>query len=227
MDTIEDKFELKPQNVKSLRDIALESLRDAIVSGYFKPGQHLKERELSTALGISTTPIKEALRILDHEGLVETIPRKGTFVSELVNTSIEEMLMLKAYLEGLSASLASIKVTSEDLENIELQINLMEKLTKNKDLNSLAEENKKFHILIREAAKNPMIYQILSNITTYDDAFRKRALQHNLEIEEGFNEHKSIFEAIKNRDPETAEKRMKDHIMRTARSVLKDLKQNK
>ncbi len=102
-----EPFKDKVSKIESLRDIATVSLRDAIISGTLKPGEHLKERDLSDKMGISTTPIKEALRILSYEGLVETVPRKGTYVSELVNSSIEEVLLLRANLEGLSAFLAA------------------------------------------------------------------------------------------------------------------------
>lgn len=212
------------KQIKSLRDIVLESLRENIIAGKFKPGEHLKERELAEAMGISTTPVKEALRILGHEGLVETLPRKGTFVSEVVDTSIEEILMLKASLESLSARLAAKKISEAGLLEMERQINLMETLAKSKETEKLTKENTKFHMSIREAAKNPVIYKMLMNVVAFDNAFRKRALEFNLEIREGFAEHKKIFEAIKERNEESAEKRMKEHILRTAETVLNHLK---
>ncbi|GAA0356985.1 GntR family transcriptional regulator [Bacillus horti] len=209
---------------KSLRDIALETIREAIVSGHFKPGDHLKERDLAKEMGISTTPIKEAFRLLSHEGLVETLPRKGTYVSEMVNTSIEETLMLKSYLEGMSARLAATKVTEEELVKLEEQIILMEQLKDKQQLERYSEENTNFHLQIRRIASNPILYQTLLNVENVDQAFRKRALQHQTEIEQGFIEHKQIFEAIKERNPEQAEERMKKHIMRTAQSVLQKSK---
>ncbi|MDQ0338103.1 DNA-binding GntR family transcriptional regulator [Caldalkalibacillus uzonensis] len=209
--------------IKSLRDIALEAIKEAIVSGRFKPGDHLKERELSEMMGISTTPIKEALRILGNEGLVRTIPRKGTFVSELVNTSIEEILMLKAYLEGLCARLAAMKATDHELELLEEQVKKMESLLKSNNIEKLAEENTAFHVLIRQISKNPMIIKILENVSTFDKAFRKRALKYQIEAHEGLNEHKGIFEAIKSKNPDLAEFRMKKHILRTLDNVLRHL----
>ncbi|WP_421617067.1 GntR family transcriptional regulator [Brevibacillus sp. TJ4] len=211
---------IEAEKVKSIRDIAVESLREAIISGKLKPGDHLKERELSQAMGVSTTPIKEALRILGHEGLVETIPRKGTFVSELVNTTIEETLMLRASLEGLCARLAAIKITPEELKALEQKVTLMESL-KETAPDQLVHENTAFHTMIRQIAKNPMIYNILLNISAFDTAFRKRALQYRVEVQEGYVEHREIFEAIRQGDPDLAEMRMKKHIMRTTENVLR------
>ncbi|MCM3759361.1 GntR family transcriptional regulator [Alkalihalobacillus oceani] len=212
---------LKTRNIKSLRDVALEFLREAIFSGHCKPGDHLKERELSQMLGISTTPVKEALRVLSYEGLVVTVPRKGTYVSELVDTSIEEFMMLKAILEGLASRLAALKITEDELKELEAQVAIMKQLTEAKEAERLLKVNFNFHMKIREAAKNPILLQTVNNVRAFDNAFRKRALKHDSEVAEGFSEHYDIYQAIKERDPDAAEEVMKKHIMRTAANVLK------
>ncbi|WP_077622518.1 GntR family transcriptional regulator [Sediminibacillus massiliensis] len=211
---------IKPENIQSLRDIVVTSLREAIVSGHFQPGDHLKERELSEAMGVSTTPIKEAFRILGHEGLVVTVPRKGTFVSELADVSIHEVQLLRAVVEGLNAKLAAMKITNTQLTALEHQLNKMETLRNNQEVERLVEENTTFHDMIREAAAAPMISRILTNVASFDKAFRKRALEQEKEIDDGYTEHHKIFEAIKAKDGDLAEKLMKQHIMRTAEDVL-------
>ena len=215
-----DEVTKKKENIKSLREVVLEFLREAIFSGHFKPGDHLVERELSELLDISTTPIKEAFRILEHEGLVKTVPRKGTYVSEILDTSIEEVMMLRAVLEGFAAYLAAKKITDEEMTVLERQIKVMKELTEARDAEKLVEENYKFHQLIREAAKSPMILKMVNNVVAFDNAFRKRALKNTLEIEEGFQEHYAIFKAIVNRNGTQAEQLMKNHIMRTVTHVL-------
>jgi DNA-binding GntR family transcriptional regulator len=217
---ISEKLSIKAESVKSLRDIAVESLREAIVMGHLKPGQHIKEREISSIMGISTTPIKEALRILGHEGLVETFPRRGSYVSKVVDSSIEEILMLRAALDALCSRLAALKITDEKLLELEQQIILIEDLYKQNKVEDLVKENTVFHNKIRQAANNPMILNILKNIAAFDTAFRKRALKFTVEMEEGFHEHREIFEAIKDRDHDLAEERMKNHIMRSTQWVL-------
>jgi DNA-binding GntR family transcriptional regulator len=219
-----DLFSIKTEQVKSLREIVVESLREAIVTGRFKPGDHLKERQLSEIMGVSTTPIKEAFRMLGNEGLVETIPRKGTFVSELADTSIQEVQMLRAAVEGVCARLAAMKLTEKTAVELKNQIDHMELLYSKNEVDKLVEENTKFHMLIKEAAHSPMVAQILENISSFDKAFRKRALKEANEVHEGFSEHKEIYDAIISRNPELAEKVMKQHIIRTLQDVLKTKK---
>lgn len=216
---------INSQDIRSLREIVVESLRDAIVAGHFKPGDHLKERELSEQMGISTTPIKEAFRILGHEGLVETIPRRGTFVSSIAETSIEEIQLLRAAVEGLSAKLAAIKITDKQIAEMENQIEMIEFLLDKEKTERIVEENTKFHQMIREAAASPMVSKILENISSFDKAFRKRALNQSGELHEGFSEHRKIFNAIKSKDPDLAEQVMKNHIMRTMSDVLNKKKE--
>lgn len=216
-------FGITVRDKKSLREVVLESLRHAIVSGKIQPGQHLKERELAEAMGISTTPIKEALRILSHEGWVETFPRRGTFVSEMVNSSIRELMMLKGNLESLSARWAAEKITAEELEALEDQVIKMEKLVRFRQIEPLRQENTRFHMMIRLAAKNPVIYQMIQNVVALDYAFRERTLRYDEEVEAGFLDHKVIFEAIKERNANLAEERMKKHISRSIESVLREL----
>jgi len=208
--------------IKSLRDIALETLRDAIIMGHLKPGEHLKERDLSESMGISTTPIKEAIRILSYEGLVDSIPRKGNYVSEFVDSSIEEILILRARLEGFAAKLAAKKMTDEEIDSLRKDIDLMEEYLAKNDLEKLTEVNNDFHNKIRSSTRNPLIYNMLMNLAQFDYSFRKRALSYNQETELGVNEHRLIFEAIKQRDEQLAEKRTTDHIERTAKNVLQN-----
>ena len=216
----------KIESVKSLRQVVVEALREAIVTGQFKPGDSLTEREISKTMGVSTTPIKEAFRILEHEGLIQTIPRKGAFVSELADTSIHEVQMLRAAVEGVCARLVAIKATEEQLSELESQIELMEDLLLNDKTDQLVEENTKFHSMIREAANSPVLARVLINVGSFDKAFRKRALKDVREAKDGYLEHREIFEAIKSRDADLSEQLTKQHIMRTVNDVLKKLNKN-
>ncbi|WP_431801106.1 GntR family transcriptional regulator [Halobacillus andaensis] len=211
----------KTKEVKSLRDIVVDTIREAIVEGDLQPGERLKERELSERMGISTTPIKEAFRVLGHEGFIETIPRKGTFVSTMVDVNIEEVQMLRASVEGLCARLAAVKISKDELSQLKGQIEHMESLLADGSIEQLVEENTQFHQIIREIADSPMISKVSMNIENFDKAFRKRALNASEEVTQGFTEHTEIFKAIQKKDPDLAEKLMKNHIMRTVTNVLK------
>ncbi|WP_054971160.1 GntR family transcriptional regulator [Alicyclobacillus ferrooxydans] len=209
-------------HVPSLRDVAIESIRDAIVSGHLRSGQALRERALAEQLGISTTPIKEALRILVQQGLVITVPRKGNFVSTQVDSLLSEVSMIRAQLEGAAARLAALKATDEDLELLQGQLAVMKKLTRDDvpDARALFEANTAFHETVRAIARNSMITQFLQTVSDLDRAFRKRALEMNGEVLLGFKEHSGIYEAIAAKDPDVAELEMRRHIMETAGRVL-------
>ncbi|WP_135554738.1 GntR family transcriptional regulator [Paenibacillus cymbidii] len=216
----EDHLAIPAMKVQSLRDIVLDSLRVAITTGYLKAGDHLKERELSERMGISTTPIKEAFRILEYEGLVKTHPRKGTFVNESIDTLLNEILHLRAAVESLAARLAASKVTDEECERFRSVLADMSDKAANKNRDGLAAANERFHALVRETCGNPLIVNILTTISAFGSGFRKRALEFDSEMALGFQEHRAIIEAIVSRDPELAEQKMKQHIVRTIRDVL-------
>ncbi|MEN0644836.1 GntR family transcriptional regulator [Alkalicoccobacillus gibsonii] len=220
-----DFFSSGVESVKSLREIAVEKIKEAIVSGYFMPGDHLKERELSQLMGISTTPIKEAFRILGNEGFVQTIPRKGTYVSEYANTSIEEILLLRASIEGLCCRLAAMKMNDSELALLEDQIDTMKELKEDEDAEALVRHNTAFHEMIVHFAENAMIKNMLNNVKAFDHAFRKRALSYHKEIIEGYEEHSAILQAIKSRDGDLAETLMKQHILRTTEFILSHQKE--
>ncbi len=125
-------------------------------------------------------------------------------------------------------------MTEAELNKFANQIEVMEQLVSSRNVEQLEIENSKFHAMIRQATKNPMIFKMVENVASFDESFRKSALKETVEIDEGFKEHKLIFEAIQLHNPEEAEKRMKSHIFRTAKSVLEKsgketvfIKQNK
>ncbi|MCL6516071.1 GntR family transcriptional regulator [Alicyclobacillus sp.] len=212
------------EQVRSLRELALEFIRDAIVSGRFAPGQHLKERELAEAMGISTTPVKEALRVLEHIGLVQTVPRRGTYVSTAVNTSLHEINWMRAYLEGLAARWAAQKASDQAIDQLAVQLAEMRRLVESTDRDALAAANGRFHAMIRELAQNAVLASTLAQVAAVERVYRRRALQDDLEVTTGFAEHRGVFEAIRDRQPELAEARMRAHILRTADHVLLDVK---
>lgn len=209
-------------HVPSLRDVAIESIRDAIVSGHFGPGQTLRERALAEQLGISTTPIKEALRILVQQGLVTTVPRRGNFVSIQVDSLLAEVSMIRAQLEGAAARLAALKATDADLELLQAQLGVMQKLSCEEvpDVSALFEANTLFHGTVRAIARNSMITQFLQAVSDLDRSFRQRALEVNGEVTQGFREHSGIYEAIAAKDPDVAELHMRRHITEAAGRVL-------
>ena len=104
----------QPHDVRSLRDRAYDDIREAILTGALRPGERIKERDVAAQMGISTTPVKEALRRLEQDGLVVSQPRRGAVVGPLVLTPPEEILKIRAHLEGLAARFAAEKMTGRE-----------------------------------------------------------------------------------------------------------------
>lgn len=207
-------FETEVQT-QSVRELVYNKLREAILSGKISSGTRLKEREIAGQLGVSTTPLKEALRLLHQEGLVVTVPRKGTFVSDHVMTSIEEVTWARSALEGVAARLAALKITKEESQQLEAVIKRMRILTDKRKTEELLRENEIFHETIRKIARNDYVIQQIASIRAYDEALRKKALSDADELERAYADHLLVFEKIVSQNPEEAEEAMRCHIRRT------------
>lgn len=225
MDVQEHNDDIASQT-RSIRDVIYERLKDAILSEQYKPGHHLKERDLAKQFGISTTPLKEALRRLEQEGLVTTSARRGTFVSGDIMNSVEEINWARSALEGVAARLAALKISDEEIEQLTAVIDKMRAYTEAKDAAQLIVLNEHFHKLIRMCAKNNYIFQQIEAIRSFDRSFRKKALSHKDELERGFQEHYEIYRNIIARDADGAEKAMISHIRRTIVFVKKSTNPN-
>ncbi|MEI7026614.1 GntR family transcriptional regulator [Paenibacillus sp. y28] len=210
--------------VVSIREKVYETLKEAILNGSLPQGAHLKERDIAHNFGISTTPVKEALRRLDQEGLVLTKPRIGTFVSSNIMRSVEEISWARSALEGVAARLAAIKITDEECRRLEAQIGRMEQATAAGNGELLYELNEAFHRFILTVSQNDYIVQQIHAVRAFDKAVRKQALSDREELERAIGEHRLIYECIIRRDPDAAEQAMVRHIRRTASFVTNSLK---
>ncbi len=214
------KLQFTDEELMSLSDAAYEKIKAAIVGGEIGPGSRISERELSIGMGVSTTTVKRALHRLSLEGVVEILPRKGTYVSEFFSSSMEENTIIRAYLEGLAARFAAEKADEPVLAGLREQIELMRERTEKGSLSKLAEANTRFHRLIHEAGRNPYIGRLIDVIRTFDLKFRQRALADREEAKRGFKEHYEVFSAISDGDGPRAEELMKKHILRTLSFVM-------
>ncbi|MFS0750415.1 GntR family transcriptional regulator [Oceanobacillus sp. 1P07AA] len=205
---------------RSVRDLIYDYLKEAIINGEYEPGFHLRERELAKTFEVSTTPIKEAFRLLSNEGLVSTQSRKGTFVSADIMSSVEEIARVRAALEGVAARFAALKRSNEELVQLETVIKQMEKYTSENNREKLNEFNSEFHQFIRKCARNGFIFKQVESIHSYDQFIRKKALSNIEEHEKAFKEHFLIYKMIVDQDADGAERVMRDHIIRSAKVAL-------
>jgi DNA-binding GntR family transcriptional regulator len=202
-----------------VRDVVYEKLKEAILTQQYKPGSHLIERELATRFHVSTTPLKEALGLLKQEGLVVTRPRVGTYVSNDIMNSIEEINLVRAALEGVAARLAATKITKEEIQQLSEVMQIMERSTNEENTSKVIEINARFHELIRTFARNNYVCKQIEAIHSFDRHFRKIALSRSGELGHALQEHSQIFKKIAARDPDGAEQKIRLHIQLTAARV--------
>ena len=197
---------------KSLRSAALAAIREAILCGQLRPGQHLVESDLAEQMGISRAPIREALRQLETEGLVVSLPHRGTFVTQLSVQDVWEIYTLRAAVEGLAARLMAQNATAEEIAHLEESVAQMEQSAQAGDLELLARQDMAFHeYLCRAAHHNRLLDAWLSmnaQIRTMIDLTNCLYLP----AEEIVRCHAEVVDAIRQRQAERAARVISGHI---------------
>ncbi|MCX7749841.1 MAG: GntR family transcriptional regulator [Clostridia bacterium] len=212
---------------KPLREVIFNTLREAIISGELKPGERLMEVQLAEKMGVSRTPVREAIRKLELEGLVNMIPRKGAHVAELSVKDIMDVLEVRASLDGLAAALSAQRISEEELAELKHVysqfVNYMEK----ENLQGTIKKDVEFHEIIYRSSKNDKLIQIVNNLREQVQRFRVIYLKDYSSPKELIKEHAEIYEAILNRDIEAAERVAERHIKNQEETIIKALKHMK
>jgi DNA-binding GntR family transcriptional regulator len=203
----------------SLKDKAYKAIKSAIVSLKLKPGDPLVESDLAQQLGISKTPVRDALLELEREGFVTKVLFKGTYVTEITLKDVREVFQVRAVLEGLAARLAAPFFSAEDLEEAEKIITAAEATLAEGDIALCSEHGKRFHRLIINKADNQRLQTIILNLDDHLERFRLLSDQINGRLNKSLKEHKKILEALGRKNPLAAEEAARGHLF----SVLQDL----
>jgi DNA-binding GntR family transcriptional regulator len=198
----------------SLVDQIANALRDDILTGRFKGGDQLLEDSLKIAFGISRTPLREAFRILEKQGLVEILPRRGTFVKRIAKQDIEENFPVRAILEGLAARLAYENLRDQDISEMEEIIEYMKKAAQRKDFIDYAKNHIAFHEIFINASGNETLIAHLHNLRMhtlwhrYTHHYYKEDFRNSLKI------HQRIIDLFKEKKvpAEKIEKVVRQHI---------------
>jgi len=202
---------------KPLREIVFESLREAIISGVLAPGERLMEIQMAEEMGVSRTPVREAIRKLELEGFVVMIPRKGAYVAGVSHKDVADVFEIRAALEGLAASLAAERVTEEEIEQMERILLYHEEEEVN--LEQIVASDTDFHAMVYKASRNERLIQILANLREQIQRFRATSLAVPGRVREAIEEHRAIVEALASHDVEKAQELASAHIV-TAENVM-------
>ena len=205
---------LDPMALRGLRDHVQEALRTAILSGRFRAGDKLNERLLAAELGVSTTPVKEALQRLATDGLVRIEPRRGVYVRFNAEQA-EQMMLARAAIEGMIAREAARRAGDDELARIEHYVAEMGGAIHGGTVEQLIEFNEKFHDAIHAASGCPYLVSLLDGQRIYDRSTRVVLLGDAAERKRALREHRAIARAVVERDADRAELAMRDHVLRS------------
>lgn len=211
---------------KPLREVVFESLREAIITGLLRPGERLMEVQVAEELGVSRTPVREAIRKLELEGLVVMLPRRGAYVAGISVKDIADVFEVRAALEALAASLAAERITDAELEDLERSLVEITKISDTQDIGTIVARDTSFHDIIYRASRNSWLIQIISNLQDQIQRFRMTTLSRPGRTKEAVEEHKKIVEAISDRNSELAAQLAREHIENAESSLLNSLKES-
>lgn len=214
-----DNLTLNVNAYLPLRDVVFHTLREAILKGELKPGERLMELQLAAKLGVSRTPIREAIRMLEQEGLAVTIPRRGAEVAKMTEKDMEDVLQVRDALDELAVSIACELINEEELAELRRTMGEFEEYTKTGDLKHIAEADVKFHDIIYHATRNPKLENILNNLREQMYRYRVEYLKNEKNYPVLIKEHNEIIEGLALRDKEKAIAAMHEHVENQANAV--------
>ncbi len=223
------------ESYKPLREIVFSTMRKAIVEGNFKPGQRLMEVQLAEQMGVSRTPVREAIRKLELEGLVVMVPRKGAYVAGLTSEDIREVVEIRVVLEGLAAKKAAQNAKQEEIERLENSLRYFEEAANKNNIIDLISYDTEFHDIIYKAAQNSKLMQMINNLREQVQRYRVAYFTQMNNTGLLLKEHNEMLNAIKDKDGNLARAIAEEHIATTEELIvimeekneLKNLQENK
>lgn len=199
-------------NSFSLTDEIADVVRERILKGEYEIGEKIKENQIATELKVSRTPIREAFKLLENEGLIDYIPNRGCFAKGFTKQDVDDIYAVREALEELAVRWAVARITEPELLALEEQVDLMEFYTKKKDKKKVLELNTSFHEVIYASARSRFLAQVLRSYKEYIEKTRKSIFYEQSYLEGILSEHRAIFEAIKDRDEERVVEAISKHL---------------
>lgn len=224
-ETLIPRLSSSPPPVRSLTAWTTETLRRAIVDGYFEPGERLDQDALTEELQVSRTPVREAIAALEAEGLLESRPHRGVFVTEVTEKDIGEVYALRALLEAEVVRESAPSIPNSVLDKLEVALKEAQLAHRRGDSSAQFEVDNQFHTTLWGYTSNDLLREVLEGLSNRINAVRRfaqgRPGQH---VEEFAEEHLVILEAIQQRNPQRAADLMKNHLQNSGRRVQELLK---
>ncbi|MBQ8325908.1 MAG: GntR family transcriptional regulator [Lachnospiraceae bacterium] len=204
----------------SLRGRVFHKLREDILNGKYDEHEELKEVTIGEELGVSRTPVREAFRQLELEGLIQIIPNKGAYVTGITEKDVKDIYMIRSLLEGLCARWATEHITTEQLEEMEENVYLARFHASKGHMEQMAELDNRFHEIMYEACNSKLLQQQLRAFHDYVLRVRRKTLSKAGRGAASNEEHEKIMEAIKAKDADNAEKLANQHIINAYENMI-------
>lgn len=207
-----------------IREQVADIVRVMILKGELKSDQAVSERYISQMLNVSTTPVKEAFRMLQSEGLIYSIPRKGSYISPMSKANMEQITFIRSALEGVAAYYAALNATADEIASMSAVLDEVGRLISAKQPDNrklISEGNVEFHRILRNASRNTYLLGLLANMRSIDQSLRTVNLNlPEVAPEQDHAEHLAILDAVSKREAARAEQTIISHIRRVAVFVL-------
>ena len=207
-----------------LREVVFNTLRQAILKGELKPGERLMEIALAERLGVSRTPIREAMRKLEQEGLVVMIPRRGAQVANITEKDLNDVLEVRIALENVAIEKACARMTEEEMRRLWLAAKEFEHTIAEGNLVKLAEADVAFHEVIYQASDNKRLIQVLNNMREQIYRYRVEYLKEDESRNRLVKEHEKITRAIKERDVKAAQELSFEHLENQRMGIIQAIR---
>ena len=214
-----DNLTLNMDAYLPLRDVVFNTLREAILKGELQPGERLMELQLASKLGVSRTPIREAIRMLEQEGLAVTMPRKGAEVARMTLKDMEDVLEVRDALDELAAQIACERMTAEQMQILKETKKEFEEILESGDVKKIADVDVRFHDIIYEATDNARLVSLLGNMREQLFRYRVECLKNPENYPALMAEHNAIVAALEARDKVKVTEAMHEHVANQAVSV--------
>jgi len=220
---MQDNLQIQMNNFLPLRDVVFNTLRQAILTGDLKPGERLMEIHLANKLGVSRTPIREAIRKLELEGLVTMIPRRGAEVAQITEKSMNDVLEVRRSMDALCVELACERISEEELQELDGACDAFAEAVKTKDIRRIAQADVALHDIIVQATGNRRLVQLINNLSEQMYRYRFEYLKDISRHQSLIQEHRMIYEGIRERNKEVASSAAKLHIDNQEKAIIQQI----
>lgn len=216
---MEENGQIRVNDKYSLQARVFNRIREDILNGIYKENDELKEMTIGTELGVSRTPVREALRQLELEGLVKIIPNKGAYVIGISSKDLKDIYEMRARLEGLCARWATRNAAKQDIARLDEISDLSEFHFNKKKFDKVLELDNEFHEMLYHMADSKMLYHTLSDFHHYLEVIRKKTLSSDERVSHSIKEHRDIIDSIKAGNEELSEQLAMLHMKNTMENI--------